>query len=682
MIKGISEDILRRVYDFSDMTNEELRCKFFQKLQECIELCNNTSDILDWLKNVGLEKEVNELLKTWKEDGTLENLINIDKLNALKTELLNKLTEDINPVNEKVSNLENNSQNRRNAKFFGVTFDNTDCTEKLQEFFTLCDGLPMYFPSGKIKFSKPILLPKNVDVKCENDTEFLFDENFELQPQYAVSAGLPMFYSVHKIVNGISTRINENFSWDGGIVNGQASEHLDISKPNYWDSADKDGNTAWGHDYQRGFLINGYKNVNIKNIQIKDIFGHGIAHYGNTNFNVDNIVIEQGIDNITHPNGGSRRDGISGSSENIRINNIRAFTDDDYIAIVDNLDWGFGKTHVKYVYINNCEILEKTNHSSIQIIGIYGDGSYKIENMSITNVNGITSKQLSKITNCQISNLTLKDINVKCKNTNTGDNGQISFYGVIDNLTIDNVIFESNCLYPTAFLCNGMRGVATIGRIKNLVVNVQYKMNDTKTHDNVYGKNSFVYNYINSYIDNINGKVIINKNNFGSYYFLNGMGGDVVNNTLTTKLNLEFNGDNTDRTIKQYSANAPKPKVIDGNLYNDKQLALEDGFTFNTNNLTGGNYFKLINGFSKLVMSCYGTFTKDTFVKIGTVNPLNAPTVTKLGFQCAFDKSSTNDGSNGWNYTVKGVGYIDNLGNIFVRASEDNCQYCMLDVIY
>ena len=142
MIKGISEDILRRVYDFSDMTNEELRCKFFQKLQECIELCNNNSDILDWIKNEGLEKEVNELLKTWKEDGTLENLINIDKLNALKTELLNKLTEDINPVNEKVSNLENNSQNRRNAKFFGVTFDNTDCTEKLQEFFTLCDGLP------------------------------------------------------------------------------------------------------------------------------------------------------------------------------------------------------------------------------------------------------------------------------------------------------------------------------------------------------------------------------------------------------------------------------------------------------------------------------------------------------------------------------------------------------------
>ena len=81
MIKRICEGTLRRVYDFSDMTNEELRCKFFQKLQECIDLCNSTSDIVEWLKNEGLEKEVNELLSQWLEDGTLEKLINIDKRN-------------------------------------------------------------------------------------------------------------------------------------------------------------------------------------------------------------------------------------------------------------------------------------------------------------------------------------------------------------------------------------------------------------------------------------------------------------------------------------------------------------------------------------------------------------------------------------------------------------------------
>lgn len=109
MIKGICESVLNRVYDFCDMTDEELRCKFFQKLQECIELCNNTSEIVEWLKNEGLEKEVNELLTLWKEDGTLEEIINIDKINNLKSELTNtidttktELTEKDNEIKQKV----------------------------------------------------------------------------------------------------------------------------------------------------------------------------------------------------------------------------------------------------------------------------------------------------------------------------------------------------------------------------------------------------------------------------------------------------------------------------------------------------------------------------------------------------------------------------------------------------
>lgn len=87
MIRGISEDILRRVYDFSDMTNEELRCKFFQKLQECIELCNNTNDILDWIKNEGLPKEVEDLLTMWLEDGTLEEIINQGLFSSISEQL-------------------------------------------------------------------------------------------------------------------------------------------------------------------------------------------------------------------------------------------------------------------------------------------------------------------------------------------------------------------------------------------------------------------------------------------------------------------------------------------------------------------------------------------------------------------------------------------------------------------
>lgn len=101
MIKGICEDTLRRVYDFSDMTNEELRCKFFQKLQECIELCNNTNDIVDFIKNELVEKEVNELLSVWLEDGTLNEIIDSNLINIVKSELM----EEINTIKIEIENI-------------------------------------------------------------------------------------------------------------------------------------------------------------------------------------------------------------------------------------------------------------------------------------------------------------------------------------------------------------------------------------------------------------------------------------------------------------------------------------------------------------------------------------------------------------------------------------------------
>ena len=116
MIKGITEDILKRVYDFSEMTNEELRCKFFQKLQECIELCNNTADIMNWIKNEGLEEEVNELLSVWKDDGTLDKIINIDLFNNLKTELVDK----VNTNGDKINNNKNEIENLKSEKYIFI----------------------------------------------------------------------------------------------------------------------------------------------------------------------------------------------------------------------------------------------------------------------------------------------------------------------------------------------------------------------------------------------------------------------------------------------------------------------------------------------------------------------------------------------------------------------------------
>lgn len=96
MIKGIVEDILKRVYNFSEMTDEELRCKFFQKLEECIDLCNNSADILEWIKNEGVEDNVKETLNTWKDDGTLKEIINNYIITNLKNELITEISKNLN----------------------------------------------------------------------------------------------------------------------------------------------------------------------------------------------------------------------------------------------------------------------------------------------------------------------------------------------------------------------------------------------------------------------------------------------------------------------------------------------------------------------------------------------------------------------------------------------------------
>ena len=163
MIKGICEDVLRRVYDFSDMTNEELRCKFFQKLQECIELCNSASDILDWLKNEGLAKEVNELLTQWKEDGTLDKLINIDLFNNLKTELLTKVTE----INEQLKTKPDTTKIEKITGYEFLEKKGQDISDLLQHYID--NNYTIILPdSYNFICSKPITLNKKIVIHGNN----------------------------------------------------------------------------------------------------------------------------------------------------------------------------------------------------------------------------------------------------------------------------------------------------------------------------------------------------------------------------------------------------------------------------------------------------------------------------------------------------------------------------------
>lgn len=158
MIKGIVEDILKRVYDFSEMTDEELRCKFFQKLEECIDLCNNSADILEWVKNEGLENEVNEILNVWKEDGTLKEIINNYILVDLKNEVISELSKNLNFSLKTFPNLTL------------ITGGNAIIEPKTSKYFmvSLDDNIPQTSIIN-IYFSKPIENGVIYDYRIENE---------------------------------------------------------------------------------------------------------------------------------------------------------------------------------------------------------------------------------------------------------------------------------------------------------------------------------------------------------------------------------------------------------------------------------------------------------------------------------------------------------------------------------
>ena len=76
MINKFSHGFINSIYEFNDFTLNELICKLAQKMDEVINQSNESFNYLDWLKEQGLPDEVINTLLAWKEDGTLETIIN------------------------------------------------------------------------------------------------------------------------------------------------------------------------------------------------------------------------------------------------------------------------------------------------------------------------------------------------------------------------------------------------------------------------------------------------------------------------------------------------------------------------------------------------------------------------------------------------------------------------------
>lgn len=64
------------VYDYNALTIQELLSQFFTKINECVDVSNDTNKLAKWLVDEGLSIEVVKQLMKWLSDGTLEGVIN------------------------------------------------------------------------------------------------------------------------------------------------------------------------------------------------------------------------------------------------------------------------------------------------------------------------------------------------------------------------------------------------------------------------------------------------------------------------------------------------------------------------------------------------------------------------------------------------------------------------------
>ena len=116
MIDKFSHGFINSVYEFNDFTLNELICKLAQKMDEVITQSNESFNYLDWLKGQGLSDTVIGILLAWKDDGTLETLINDVLLQDIQNDVNNIRTETNETINDFKTEINSQLDNIENVK--------------------------------------------------------------------------------------------------------------------------------------------------------------------------------------------------------------------------------------------------------------------------------------------------------------------------------------------------------------------------------------------------------------------------------------------------------------------------------------------------------------------------------------------------------------------------------------
>lgn len=178
------------VYSYNGLSMQDLLCQFFTKINECITVSNETIDLAKWLVNEGLEIEVVKKLMIWLEDGTLENIINVNIFNTLN-EKINGLSSQL----EHKADIKNTCE-YINAGAFGIyKNDKTkDSTKGINDAIAYCKSIgggTVLIPAGTYLINDSIIVPAEVFLKgsgkChEGGTVLWRNENTNIRKPFII----------------------------------------------------------------------------------------------------------------------------------------------------------------------------------------------------------------------------------------------------------------------------------------------------------------------------------------------------------------------------------------------------------------------------------------------------------------------------------------------------------------
>lgn len=241
-LKGLE---INSIYDFDNAFSiNELLCKFWEKIEETINISNESIDILNWIKEQALADEVQVLINQLVADGTIEQMINVDKLNELRNlintnydEMLVNHTETSNKISDIGTQLDTKANLNSSSVPFKICKDSKYIIDdNIYLYFgdeaTLTKNTFYTFKNGEIKLVKDCVNDINninyyVDSFCgDNDTQKI---KTGIEFINYKGGGNLLFSAKRYWLDEEIIISNDNVSLIGGVESGQKT----IICPNY-----------------------------------------------------------------------------------------------------------------------------------------------------------------------------------------------------------------------------------------------------------------------------------------------------------------------------------------------------------------------------------------------------------------------------------------------------------------